>query len=136
MKKVVALMLSLALVLSMSACSARKEDPNVKYASIIEDFVPDSFNMETLEVGQVHKPNAAIWCEGNFLNMVKTSSTDESVVTVTSGGKVTAVGTGEAYVIISIEPPIIGDLFGSMMNDVIYYEVVTDMDSDSSGVWW
>ena len=98
--------------------------------------MPDYFNVETLEVGQVHKPDAAIWCEVNFLGMVKTSSTDESVVTVSSGGKVTAVGEGSAYVIISIEPPIIGDLFGSMMNDVICYEVVSDSNGDSTGVWW
>ena len=136
MKKIIALTLALVLALSLAACAGFQDDPNVKYASIIEDFVPDSFNMETLEVGQVHKPNAAIWCEGNFLNMVKTSSTDESVVTVTSGGKVTAVGTGEAYVIISIEPPIIGDLFGSMMYEIIHYEVVSDAHGESSGVWW
>ena len=136
MKKIIALTLALVLALSLAACAGFQDDPNVKYASIIEDFVPDSFNMETLEVGQVHKPNAAIWCEGNFLNMVKTSSTDESVVTVTSGGKVTAVGTGEAYVIISIEPPIIGDLFGSMMYEIIHYEVVSDAYGESSGVWW
>ena len=136
MKKIIALTLALVLALSMSACAVLEEDPSVKYACIIEDFVPDSFNMETLEVGQVHKPNAAIWCEANFLNMVKTSSTNEDVVTVSPGGKVTAVGVGEAYVIISIEPPIIGDLFGSMMHDIIHYEVVSDAQGESSGVWW
>ena len=136
MKKLLALTLALLLALSMTACAALQPSPSVKYANLIEDFVPDHFNMETLQVGQVHKPNAAIWCEANFLGMVKTASTDESVVTVTSGGKVTAVGPGEAYVIISIEPPIIGDIFGSMMNEVIHYEVVDYATEESSGVWW
>jgi hypothetical protein len=76
-----------------------------------------------------------LYCGSIPRELIIWESADETVATV-DNGVVTAVGVGEAYVIISIEPPIIGDLFGSMMYEIIHYEVVSDAQGESSGVWW
>ncbi len=119
-KGLLALVLALTMVCTMAGCGLRKETPSEKYADIIEDFVPDWNNVEELCVGDVHKADGAIWTEVNFMDMVKTASTDESVVTVSKGGKVTAVGEGSAYVIIAVEFPILG----VMMHEITRYDVV------------
>ncbi len=72
-------------------------DFNLDYDEIIENFVSTPLNSFSMEVGDVHKPNAAVWLEGSR-GSVYTS--DEGVVIVSSLGKVTAVGEGTAYVII------------------------------------
>ena len=120
-KGILALVLALVMVFVMAGCSLRKETPAEKYADIIEDFVPDWNNVEELCVGDVHKADGAIWTEVNFMDMVKTASTDESVVTVSKGGKVTAVGEGSAYVIIAVEFPVLG----VMMHEITRYDVVS-----------
>ena len=119
-KGILAIVLVLAMVCTMAGCSIRKQTPAEKYADIIEDFVPDWHNVEELCVGDIHKANGAIWTEANMFNMVKTASTDESVVTVSKGGKVTAVGEGSAYVIIAVELPILG----TMLHEITRYDVV------------
>ncbi len=60
----------------------------------LDDFVADALNTTYLSVGQESKPIAAVW--GDIICY----SDDESVVTVSDGGKVTAVGAGQAHVVI------------------------------------
>ncbi len=84
--------------------------PTFSNEEIIDSFVPSSFNCVTLSVGDSHKPNCAIWLSSG---MGTVYSSDESVVTVTTLGKVTAVGAGEAYVIIR----------AGTMYDVVRYTV-------------
>ncbi|MBQ8732666.1 MAG: hypothetical protein IJY82_07555 [Oscillospiraceae bacterium] len=69
------------------------------YGEMIDSFVPDFFNVIALEVGQADSPSAAVWLKGNGSGTAYSS--DESVVTVTNLGKVTAVGEGTAYVVIT-----------------------------------
>lgn len=67
------------------------------YDEIIDSFVADTYNTFKLEVGETHKPSAALWVKkGNG----QVYSSDEDVVTVTKYGKVTAEEPGTAYVII------------------------------------
>lgn len=64
---------------------------------VISDFVSDKLNTYNLDIGDTHKPTAALWAEaGGYVY-----SSDPNVITISSGGKVTAVGNGTAYVIIS-----------------------------------
>ncbi len=88
------------------------EDKELDYDAIIDSFVPDSLNTFVLSVGNAHKPNAAVWLQGSGGAVY---SSDESVVTVTDLGKVTAVGEGSAYVII---------VGGGKMNACYRYDVV------------
>ncbi len=74
------------------------KDKTPDYEAIIDSFVPDTLNTETLTVGKTHSPNGSIWLQGGK-GFVYTS--DESVVTVTELGKVTAVGEGTAYVVVA-----------------------------------
>ncbi len=85
----------------------------------IRDFVPDPLNTVYLSVGQRHKPNAAIW------SSITVYSSDESVVTVTDTGTVTAVGPGEAYVVIISNTSIqVNAVMGTgLMMEVIRYTV-------------
>lgn len=76
------------------------------YEEMIDSFVPDALNCFDLKVGESHKPQAALWLQGGSGEVY---SSDENVVTVSALGKVTAVGEGEAYVVISI-----GSLFQVM----------------------
>ncbi len=74
-----------------------EKEKQLDYDAIIDSFVPDSLNTFRLSVGDIHKPSAAVWLNGSHGAVY---SSDESVVTVTDLGKVTAVGEGSAYVII------------------------------------
>jgi len=70
----------------------------IDYRELIENFVPDHFNVIKLSVGESNKPSASVWLmSGNGC----VYSSNENVVTVTDLGKVTAVGEGSAYVVIS-----------------------------------
>jgi len=73
------------------------ENEQNDYDDIIDSFVSDKLNTFELTVGDTHAPGAKLWLESGD-GSVYTS--DESVVTVTDLGKVTAVGEGTAYVII------------------------------------
>ena len=68
------------------------------FEELIESFVPDGLNSYTLCIGQEHKPMAAAWLSSG--GEVYTSDAD--VVTVSDLGKVTAVGEGQAYVVICL----------------------------------
>ncbi|MCD7883375.1 MAG: protein kinase [Lachnospiraceae bacterium] len=63
---------------------------------LIDNFVSDSLNTFVLSVGGEHSPGAALWA----ISGGSCYSSNEAVVTVGSGGKVTAVGEGNAYVVI------------------------------------
>lgn len=98
---------------SMQAQAQTQTQPSFSYEEMIESFVPDAFNCQSITVGGSHKPNAAIWLT---TGKGEVYSSDETVVTVSQLGKVTAVGEGEAYVIISC-----GTLF-----QVMRYTVTTE----------
>lgn len=92
------------------------------YQDMIDEFVPSRLNTFELEIGEMDKPTAAVWLmSGNGTAY----SSDESVVTVSDGGKVTAVGEGSAYVVITI----------SSMYEVYRYDVHgAAAEADSSGL--
>ena len=69
-----------------------------KWDEYIENFVPSSLNTTELYIGDSHSPNAAVWVQGGNEDRVYSDNTD--VVTVSPYGKVTAVGEGEAHVVI------------------------------------
>lgn len=107
MKKRILIMLVM-LIAVLSGCGQKETNNQVSeqainevreldYDLIIDSFVPDSFNMIELTIGDIHGPQARIWLESGG-GSVYTS--DESVVTITELGKVTAVGEGTAYVVI------------------------------------
>ena len=70
----------------------------VNWDEYIENFVPSSLNTTELYVGDSHSPTAAVWVQGGNKDRVYSDNTD--VVTVSPYGKVTAVGEGEAHVVI------------------------------------
>ncbi len=96
----------------LNGLGGNDKDKELDYDAIIDSFVPDSLNTFELSVGDTHKPNAAVWLQGSGGAVY---SSDESVVTVTELGKVTAVGQGSAYVII---------VGGGRMNACYRYDVV------------
>lgn len=96
----------------LNGLGGNDKDKELDYDAIIDSFVPDSLNTFQLSVGDTHKPNAAVWLQGSGGAVY---SSDESVVTVTELGKVTAVGQGSAYVII---------VGGGRMNACYRYDVV------------
>lgn len=96
----------------LNGLGGNDKDKELDYDAIIDSFVPDSLNTFQLSVGDIHKPNAAVWLQGSRGAVY---SSDESVVTVTELGKVTAVGQGSAYVII---------VGGGRMNACYRYDVV------------
>ena len=114
MKKIIVLMMALMLLLSFAGCSAADKafdvfggisdaiqsqfQPAFSYEEMIEDFVPTWNNCWNLKIGDVHKADGSIWLSDGRGTVY---SSDESVVTVSKLGKVTAVGEGEAYVIIT-----------------------------------
>lgn len=106
--KFITLALSALMLISLTACGGQgKTDSNGKgnnktsqsaYNDMIDEFVPSSLNTFELTIGDTHAPDARMWLQsGNGT----TYSSDENVVTVTDGGKVTAVGEGSAYVVIT-----------------------------------
>ena len=69
------------------------------YDALIENFVPNGLNTVELEVGQEYKPQEAdIWLTGGKGDAY---TSDANVAEITDMGKVTAVGEGTAYIIIS-----------------------------------
>ncbi len=81
-----------------SQLSEREEEPDYEVA--IDDFVSTSLNTFTIKVGSDHKPIAAVWVKGGTGH---TYTSDSSVVTVSDGGKVTAIAEGSAYVVIAAD---------------------------------
>ncbi len=69
-----------------------------KWDEYIEEFVPSVLNTFELYVGEDHSPDAAIWVQSGKADKVYSDNTN--VITVSPYGKVTAVGEGEAHVVI------------------------------------
>ncbi len=88
------------------------EAKELDYDAIIDNFVESGLNTFELYIGESHAPIANVWLK-NGMGSVYTS--DESVVTVTELGKVTAVGEGSAYIVI-------GGI-NNMMYEVYRYDV-------------
>lgn len=114
----ISLILAVVLVFALAGCKEEKETVNktpdtavnektekeevkeLDYDAMINSFVSDSLNTFKLKTGETHFPEACIWLE-NSGGTVYTS--DESIVTVSEMGEVTAVSEGSAYVIISAQ---------------------------------
>lgn len=115
LKSLIAGLLTIMLLLTFAGCDIQEkmldksnellekqqqnqvDNIDLDYDAIIDSFVSDSHNTVTLEIGEEHKPTEAMMLQSGGV----TYSSDEKVVTVTSLGKVTAVGEGTAYVILA-----------------------------------
>ena len=91
--KILSLLLAAILLLTVVVMPAFAEEINMD--AYIAKYSPDSFNQHSLEEGETHTPNGAVWMGASFATC---QSSDESVVTVDEDGIVTAVGEGTAYV--------------------------------------
>ena len=99
LKSLTAASITRTLIFSLTGCGSKKvPKKEIDYDRMIESFVPDSFNTKSLAVGEVDGPQARIWLESG-MGTVYTSN--DKVVTISDLGKVTAVGTGSAYVVIT-----------------------------------
>lgn len=110
MNKIIKLVLSVMMMFSLVACGAPTKVEEIEdvveqtkyteddYQDMIDEYVPDGLTNFALEIGDVHGPQARLWLQDK---KGTTYSSDESVVTVSDGGKVTAVGEGSAYVVIT-----------------------------------
>ncbi len=128
MKKLVAGLLVVMLMFTFTGCGVvdkvlekfevtvnemgTNEPKELDYDAIIDSFVESGLNTFELYIDETHAPNATVWLKGGE-GSVYTS--DESVITVTQLGKVTAVGEGSAYVIIGA--------MGNAMYEVYRYDV-------------
>lgn len=72
-------------------------DITFDFETAISEFESTSLNTYTLKLGETDTPDAAVWTNNG---RTKCYSSDESVVTVSDKGLVTAVGEGTAYVVI------------------------------------
>lgn len=82
--------------------SNKSEQKEINYQTMIDSFVSSPLNTFELTIGDAHAPNAAIWLKNQAANGTAYTS-DDKVVTVTELGKVTAVGEGSAYVVITAQ---------------------------------
>lgn len=114
MKKLIAVTMVLVLMVSFAGCNTAEKyvtavegimenvqaqfRPAFSYEEMIDSFVPNWNNCWDLKIGDAHKASGSIWLSNGRGSVY---SSDESVVTVSSLGKVTAVGEGEAYVVIT-----------------------------------
>ena len=92
-------------------------DEKIDYEKMIGGFEESPLNVFELTVGECDVPGASIWIEENGGS---TYSSDEGVVAVNKYGKVTAIGRGEAYVVI-VSP--ISDSMYEVYKYVVYGEV-------------
>ncbi len=74
--------------------NVEEEDSRIQDA--IDTFAETALNTSYLSVGDKHTPGAAVWLQGGGF----VYSTDEAVIVVSTTGTATAVGTGEAFVVI------------------------------------
>lgn len=103
------LVFSLILVLSLSLAACGNEEafvpdlselpeiPHMDAEELIEDFVPDSFNVLFLKSGEKEKARSADFV---LSNGGECYSTDENVATVSSSGVITGRGKGCAYIFV------------------------------------
>lgn len=111
-KTVLAILLAAVMMVSMVGCKAinitigglggKNEQKEIDYQTMIDSFVSSPLNTFELTIGDAHAPNAAVWLKNQAANGTVYSS-DESVVTVTQLGKVSAVGEGSAFVVITAQ---------------------------------
>lgn len=109
LKKLLALVFAVLLLLCLAGCGNKNAGLTPKeYQEIIDDHIDGTDPTETLIIGEEHRAWGAVGLNKQASFMHKVFSSDESVVTVSSSGKVTAVGEGVAYVIIAEKLPILG----------------------------
>lgn len=82
------------------------------FETAISEFTSTSHNTIKLKLNKTDAPSAAVWTNGGGANCY---SSDESVVTVSDKGVVTAVGEGTAYVAIDT----------GRMSEVYRYDVIS-----------
>lgn len=92
-------------------------EKSIKFEKMIAGFEESPLNVFELTLGENHVPGAAIWIEKTG---GPTYSGAPDVVTVNKYGKVTAVGKGEAFVVI-VSP--ISDAMYQVYKYVVYGEV-------------
>ena len=122
MKKITAVLIIAVIALSAVSCGIKQASlSKADYDRMIGSYVQSPLNTFELTVGDAHSPTAAVWLKNG--NGSGTSySSDENVVTVSEYGKVTAVGAGSAYVVITG----LGDMFEVYRYDV--YEKAPEAD--------
>lgn len=105
MKNVAVLLIAILMAFSFVGCEndsddkrSKRKDDGIDYQKMIDSYVEDSFNTEDLVIGEDDAPSARVWLKDGK-GTVYTS--DENVVTVSDLGKVTAVGEGSAFVVIT-----------------------------------
>lgn len=123
MKKIITtitVMVIATLMLSMMSFTAMAA--GFDFDTAISEFSSTSLNTTTLKLNETHTPTAAVWTHNNLATCY---SSDESVVTVSSRGVVTAVGEGTAYVAYDV---------GSMY-ELYRYDVITvqNIENDAIG---
>lgn len=107
-QRLIAILLAMVLLCSLAGCGNKEDDLPKKYQEIIDDFIDGQDPEERLMVGEEHRANGAFHLTNGPAFFYKVYSSNENVVTVSSKGKVTAVGEGTAYVIIVQKMPILG----------------------------
>lgn len=96
MKKMMRTLTVLAVVvLMLSAMAMPALAAEFDFETEISEFNPTSLNTYELKIGETHTPGAAVWADKG-----ECYSSDETIVTVSSQGDVTAVSEGTAYVAI------------------------------------
>lgn len=93
--KILSIMVMTVILLTITVAPALATGFNFEDA--ISEFYSDGTNTFELAIEKTHKPGAALWTEGG---MATCYSSNESVVTVSEKGLVTAIGEGTAYVAI------------------------------------
>ena len=107
-----------ALILSATALPTLAS--NFDFDTAIAEFVPNQINTESLTVGEKATHRSATWTQ---MGDAECYSSDESVVTVSPAGTVTAVSEGTAYVVI----------VALNLSDVVRYDVVSEESQKGSG---
>lgn len=83
------------IVSGFAFASIHKHRISQKIQKSIDNYVESPLNHYYLEIGHTDKPLAANWSNA------KLYSSNENVIQTSSGGKVTAVGEGEAFIVVS-----------------------------------
>ena len=81
-----------------NAGSSQDKKTNTLIQEEIDNFVSSFENTIQLTVGETHKPQAAIWLNGQDND--DCYSTNEDVATISEGGFVKAISEGEAFIVI------------------------------------
>ena len=107
--KLLVLIFTVAFIFSLVGCGRNSDEKlSEEYQQIIEDFADGDDMEETLTVGEEHRAWGSVHLNNGPAPFYTVYSSDENVVTVSSKGKVTAIGEGVAYVIIAHRLPILG----------------------------